>query len=212
MTTPKRGLLFHITHISNLPSIAQDGLYCDHEVMDSNRRYKDVGNADIKSNRRTRRVPISPGGFVADYVPFYFAARSPMLYAIHMGNVPTYTAGQDEVVYLVTTVDSIQQHRLRFVFTDRNAALGFARYGDYLTDLDGFVDWDLMEAQMWNNTPEEPDRMERRMAELLVHHHVPWSAISRVVTRTKERKRQVSAALATVGATTPASVKLGWYF
>jgi len=180
--------------------------------MDSNRRYTDVGNAEIKSNRRTRRVPISPGGFVADYVPFYFAARSPMLSSIYKGNVPTYTAGQDEVVYLLSSVDLIEQHGLRFVFTDRNAALKFARYADDATDLDEFIDWDLMEGQWWNNTPEEPDRMERRMAELLVHHHVPWSAISHVATRTRARERQASAELATVGATTPVSVQSGWYF
>ena len=93
-------------------------------------------------------VPLAPGGCVADYVPFYFAARSPMLYIISKGDVPTYSGGQDEIVYLVTSTEKVAQEGLRFVFTDRNAALGLARYGDDLQVLDDYLDWELMEGLM----------------------------------------------------------------
>ena len=212
MTTPERGTLFHITHMSNLASIAKRGLQCDSEMESAERSFRDVGNRGIKSQRRACRVPIGPGGVVADYVPFYFAARSPMLFAIHRGNVPTYQKGQGKLVYLVTSIGSILEHGLPFVFTDRNAALGHARYGDNPTDLDHLVDWELMEARMWRNTETEPDRRERRMAELLVHGQVPWSAITGVVAKTEKRSRQASAALTTVGDATPVSVQRGWYF
>ncbi len=212
MTTPQRGLLFHITHLSNLASIAEHGLRCDTEMETSGSTFKEIGNRGIKDRRRDRVVPIPPGGSVADYVPFYFAARSPMLYAIHRGNVPTYEGGQKKIVYLMTSVDSIVDDGLPFVFTDRNAAFGHARYGDDSADLDDYVDWDLMEARMWSNTSSESDRMERRMAELLVHGHVPWTAITSVVTKTEKRSRQALAALTTVGATTPVSVQSDWYF
>ena len=42
---------------------------------------------------------------LADYVPFYFAPRSPMLYAIYKCNVQDYTGSQEEIVYLVSTVE-----------------------------------------------------------------------------------------------------------
>ena len=154
MTTPRKGLLFHFTHVTNLVTIVQDGLHCDSDVTATRRSFTEVGNQGIKSQRRSRAVPISPGGVVADYVPFYFAARSPMLYAVYMNNVPTYSGGQDEVVYLVTTVDAVVQHNLPFVFTDRNAALGVALYGSNPADLDSYVDWPLMEDQWFRNTPE----------------------------------------------------------
>ena len=188
------------------------GLRCDSEMEASGSTFKEIGNRDIKDRRRGRVVPIPPGGSVADYVPFYFAARSPMLFAIHMGNVPTFKGGQKKVVYLMTSVDSIVDGGLPFVFTDRNAALGLAHYGDNPSELDDHVDWELMEARMWNNTSTEPDRMERRMAELLVHRHVPWSAITGVVTRTEKRNGQASAALATVGVSTAVTVQSDWYF
>ena len=214
MVTPRRGLLFHFTHISNLASIAVEGLYSDAQVEASRRAPTEVGNVDVKQRRRNLAVPLAPGGCVADYVPFYFAARSPMLYIISKGDVPTYSGGQDEIVYLVTSTEkvAVAQERLRFVFTDRNAALGFARYGDDLQVLDDYLDWELMEGLMWNDTNEEPDRQERRMAEFLVHGHVPWSAFIGVATRDDEKCRQAERALSSVGREIPVRPRPGWYF
>jgi len=61
----------------------------------------------IKDRRARKRVPAGPGGTVADYVPFYFAPRSPMLYAITRGLVPGYDGGQSSVVHLVTSTDAV---------------------------------------------------------------------------------------------------------
>ena len=77
--------------------------------------------------------------------PFYFAARSPMLYIISKGDVPTYSGGQDEIVYLVTSTEKVASGTppLR-VHGIGNAALGLARYGDDLQVLDDYLDWELM--------------------------------------------------------------------
>ena len=136
-----------------------------------------------------------------------------MLYIISKGDVPTYSGGQDKIVYLVTSIEKVVEERLRFVFTDRNAALGFARYGDDLKDLDDYLDWELMEALMWHATAEEPDRMELwRMAEFLVHGHVPWSALVGVAARTDEVCRQAEHALSSVGREIPVRPRPEWYF
>ena len=153
-----------------------------------------------------------PGGRVADYVPFYFAARSPMLYIISKGDVPTYSGGQDEIVYLVTSIEKVVEERLPFVFTDRNAALGFARYGDDLPDLDDYLDWELMEGLMWHDTADEPDRMERRMAEFLVHGHVPWTTFIGMAARDDDKCRQAEHALSSVGSEILVKARPGWYF
>lgn len=212
MTTPRRGLLFHFTHIVNLPSIVTGGLYCDSDVTDSHQSVREVGHRDIKAQRRARRVPLPPGGVVADYVPFYFAARSPMLYVISRRSVPTYTEGQEELVYLVTNVEAVTEHGLRFVFTDRNAALGYAQYGNDPQLLNDYVDWALMQARMWADTAEEPDRKERRMAEFLAHRHVPWALITTVAAKNEQVAERAQSLLDSLGATTPVRVKPGWYF
>ena len=210
--TRRRGLLYHFTHISNLASIAEEGLFSDSQVEASGRAPKEVGNASVKQLRRRLAVPLPPGGCVADYVPFYFAARSPMLYIISKGDVPTYSGGQDEIVYLVTSIEKVVEDRLQFVFTDRNAALRIARYGDELEDLGDYVDWALMEGQMWKSTNEEPDRQERRMAEFLVHGHVPWSTFVGVAALDDEKCRQVKHALGNVGIEIPVRPRPEWYF
>lgn len=212
MTTPRRGLLFHFTHVDNLPTIAAEGLFCDRKAVSRGLLRTDVGQQDIKSQRRKRRVPIQPGGVVADYVPFYFAARSPMLYKIDKGEVPTYDGGQDGVVYLVTDIDAIAKWTQRFVFTDRNAVSEYARFADDLDMLKRFVDWSLMDARYWFNTPTEPDRRSRRMAEFLVHRRVPWDAFIELAVSSDEDAARVRASLAKVSADLVIRVRQDWYF
>lgn len=155
---------------------------------------------------------MGPGGVVADYVPFYFAARSPMLYAISRGNVPAYQDGQNPLVYLVTDLDRLQKVGCRFVFTDRNAYYQTATYAEDPAELDQLVDWELMEATMWNNTAAEPDRMERRMAELLVHESVPFSAVLAVGVRSAAIASAVAEVLGTLDDPPPVLVRPNWYY
>lgn len=212
MTTPKRGLLFHFTHISNLTSIAEHGLWCDTRVMKLELLETEVGQPEIKEKRRLREVPIQPGGVVADYVPFYFAARSPMLGSIHKGRNPAYTDGQDEVVYLVTDIKSLVNAGVDFVFTDRNAVMPIAMYDNDVAHLGDLVDWPLMEGLWWNNTQAEPDRMERRMAEFLVYQHVPWSAFIGVYAINENQCRRVEAELTRLSMISVVQPRPNWYF
>ena len=136
-----------------------------------------------------------------------------MLYSIHMNNVPTYTRGQDGVVYLVTDTNTIAEQGLPFVFTDRNAYYALAQYSDDLSSIDALVDWPLMEGRNFFKTETEPDRPERRMAEFLVHQHVPWPAIRGIATRTDDRAREVASVFANLGAEpVPIRTRPGWYF
>lgn len=50
------------------------------------------------------------------------------------------------------------------------------------------IDWQLMQDTIWRNTEAEPDRVERRMAEFLVHGRVPWEAFLGVAVRTEEHR------------------------
>ena len=184
MTTPRRGLLFHFTHISNLVSIAKHGLYSDNALSEKQTKFAEVGEPRIKRARRARKVLGSPGN-VGDYVPFYFAARSPMLYSLHMGNVPTYADDQDGIVYLVTDVDELQKSSRRLVFTDRSAVFDSTRFSRDLGELDEFIDWQLMESQSWRDSRWGDEGTERRMAEMLVYRLVPWDAFLGVATRSR---------------------------
>jgi hypothetical protein len=212
VTTPTRGLLFHFTHISNLPSIVAHGLSCDATAQDG-RMQVEVGNHDIKLRRRSRQVPIEPGGVVSDYVPFYFAARSPMLYVIWRGQVATYQGGQEDLVHIVTSVEAIMRSGATFVFTDRNATLSLAKFDSDVAHLDTLVDWELMEATKWNDEwPDHPDRKERRMAEFLVHGHVPWEHVLGIGVIDDAQQQQAQQILANMNEGTPVRVRRNWYY
>lgn len=211
MPRPVPTPVMHFTHVDNLPTIIADGLCADTSVCTSDVSTVDVGMPSIKTSRRSREVPVAPGGVVADYAPFYFAPRSPMMSSISYGNVPHYDQGCGPLVYLVTSVERLMSSGLDVVATDRNAALAFAAYERTDAPWGEMIDWDLMVAKWWNNTPEEPDRRERRMAECLVHSTVPWAAFDQVVTMTDQVARAARGALQAAGQSTPVTVVPHWY-
>lgn len=75
--------LVHFTHERNLPSMIQfEKLLSDTAAQAAGSISVEVGHRDVKSRRRDMQVDVDPGGCPADYFPFYFAPRSPMLYVI----------------------------------------------------------------------------------------------------------------------------------
>jgi hypothetical protein len=209
---PRPTPVLHFTRVEHLATVAENGLLSDNLARARGLLTIEIGEPGIKGPRRRRQVAAGPGGVVADYAPLYYAPRSPMMFSIHMGNVPTYQEGCDDVVYLATTIELLLEHDLDLVFTDRNAVLAIARMSDNLDDLDDLVDWPLMRQRMWNNTPQEPDRMERRMAECLVHEGIPWQCFFEVVANTRSCAQTVEGILGNLDHQPKLSVRSGWYF
>jgi ssDNA thymidine ADP-ribosyltransferase, DarT len=173
--------VYHFTHFDNVRAICDSGfIRCDVAAREGLTR-TEVGDPEIKESRRRRRIPVGPGGQVGDYVPFYFATRSPMMYRIacdHRDSIAgRYPQGDRPLIYLVTTVGAVVDAALAWVATDGNAATATTEFTADLRRLDAMVDWPLMRAERWNNTAEDPDRQRRRMAEFLVHDRLPTSLI-----------------------------------
>ncbi|MBQ1061587.1 MULTISPECIES: DUF4433 domain-containing protein [Micromonospora] len=214
--TPERARIMHFTHIDNLPNILATGRLLADSAVGAQLR-TDVGAVGIKASRRERPVTCPPGGFVADYVPFYFAPRSPMMYRISCehrdGKAGCYPGGDDPLVYLVSSVDRVQGAGLRWVASDGNCAAGVTAFTGNVDDLGKLVDWPLMRATYWNNVPEDPDRIRRRMAELLVHREFPVNLITGYVVRTDARKAQLGHVLRSAGIIDAyVDVRQHWYY
>jgi len=90
---------------------------------------------------------VGPRGTVGDYVPFYFAPKSPMLFAISRGNVAGYTAGQQPVTYLCSSTEAVHAAGLGWVFTEGHADMEYTDFFDDFRDLDK-IDWNLMKADI----------------------------------------------------------------
>jgi len=212
MARPIPTPVMHFTHVENLPGIIANGLVSDLTARSEGSILVDVGEQSIKLARRTRAVGLRPGGVVADYAPFYFAPRSPMMYSIDHGNVATYRQGCDRIIYLVSSLERLSEAGLTWLVSDRNARMAYAEFRGQEDETFDHVDWDLMRAKWWNNTPEFPDRKERRMAECLVHERAPWASFVQVMTKTDATASEVRAMLSAAGQATRVIVRAGWYF
>ena len=98
--------IYHFTHGSNLEPILAAGELCAHALARESTRVE-IADAGIKEWRETRQVPCEPGGFVCDYVPFYFAPRSPMLFSISGDSVEGVDPDQRPIVYLVSSTELV---------------------------------------------------------------------------------------------------------
>jgi len=99
----KSKLLYHITHIDNLDSIIKQGKLWSHaQIKQHTLGYQDMANENVQSRRRHTKIPISKDCYLHDYVPFYFAPRSPMLYSLKMQPIP-----QNDIIYFMTSIKTI---------------------------------------------------------------------------------------------------------
>ncbi|NOQ45953.1 MAG: DUF4433 domain-containing protein [Desulfobulbaceae bacterium] len=177
---PEKIRLCHITHIRNLAGIVKNGFLLSQSRVQAERvGFVSIAHNTLQDRRATTPVPCGPGGTLHDYVPFYFAPRSPMLYAINQGNVEGYDEGQGPVLHLVTSIGSVLDAGVKFVFTDGHGIMAFTDFYDNLQDLDQ-VDWDLMKASYWADTEEDSDRRRRRQAEFLIHDRFPLQYVEEI--------------------------------
>ncbi len=108
----------------------------------------------------------------------------------------------------------MRELELCWLGTDRNATLNYARFFSTAHELYGLVDWELMRARIWHNTDTDPQRRERRMAELLVHQRLPWEAIQFIGTRNAADLQTVRSTLGTLAVNhlPQSDVRGDWYF
>jgi hypothetical protein len=204
--------LYHITHMRNLASIVENGcLLSQGEVQVSKIGFANIAHATLQDRRASTRVPCGPGGTLHDYVPFYFAPRSPMLFTIHRGNVEGYDEGQRPVLHLVTSIKSVLEAGSEFVFTDGYAIMVYTDFYIDLRDLDQ-LDWDVMKSRYWADTEEDMDRCRRRQAEFLIHARFPFRAIEEIGVIDRNVQADVAALLRGTAFQPAVTVRSGWYY
>ena len=200
--------IYHITHIDNLASIVAAGaLWSDAQRIQQGFASANIGYSHIKARRLRRPITVSAGGLLGDYVPFNFCPRSIMLYVVSQGHAD-YAAGQQPIIHLVSSIDTIVASGRPWAFTDRHADLGYAGQFDSLDDI-AEVDWSVMPIQQWGGDSE---LKEKRQAEFLVHDWCPWNAIVEIGVIDDAVAATVHAALATATHKPNVVVHHDWYY
>lgn len=198
---------FHITHADNLANIVCEGrLWCDAERIARGLASTNIGYSHIKARRMRHPVTVSAGGTLGNYVPFNFCPRSVMLYVVSQGH-ENYREGQQPIVHLVSSIETIRATGRPWFFTDRHADLGYANQFDTPDKLNE-VDWSVMSLTYWS----EPEVKEKRQAEFLVHEWCPWEAIETIGVMDQAMAARVDAAIAGAGHMPRVEVHRDWYY
>jgi hypothetical protein len=134
-----------------------------------------------------------------------------MLYTISRGNVPQYKGKQEDIVHLVTSVETVVDKNLPYVFADGHADVAFSTFYDDSSDLTA-IDWQIMKETYWNDTEDDGDRKRRRQAEFLVHRFLPWHAVAMIGVHNEAIASRVQEILQGTAGTPKVVVHRDWYY
>lgn len=199
--------IYHFTHISNLSSlISSGGVICKNGVDSSSIIYRSAAYDSVQGHREIFQVPVAPGGLIHDYVPFYFNSLSPMLFAVHKGNIPG--VSMSEVVFFKTTAQTVEGAGKLFVFTDGHGIMDLTDYYNNLNELSE-VPWDVVNARYWTSFV---DGKRLRQSEFLVHSKLDWELIETIGVYNQIMKDRVESLIQHLVHKPSVEIKLDWYF
>ncbi len=207
---PEKALIFRIVHRDNVPWILDHGLHCrSSENFDSN--YRTIGNPELIEKRGHCQVPIPPGGTLNDYIPFYFTPFSIMMLNIKTGYGGVTRVPNEEIVIFVSSLRTLMERGIPFVFTDRHAYLVSAQYSSDPKDLDR-IDWKILQNRDFKNDPNDLGKKERYQAEALVHRFLPIDALLGIGCQIKGVQEVLEKALLERQIQLKVVVQPTWYF
>jgi hypothetical protein len=103
-----------MTHIENIPHILQHGITHSASI-NANPTFKPLGDRSLIETRNN--FLLNNGKRLGEYIPFYFGVRTPMLYVVQHGFNMVTPVPAENIVYCVSSVQKIKEHRLDFIFT-----------------------------------------------------------------------------------------------
>ncbi len=195
MTVPIPTLIVRLVHIDNLATLLRrGGLHAPLATPNDGLPYRTIHNVEIQTIRRVQQIPCSVRGTVHDYVAFYFGYLSPMLLQLKTGRVTGYDEGQEPLIYLVSSAQTIAAAGIPFVFSNGHGIAAFTDWYDDLHRLDE-VDWQMVYQHYWTDKLDDLDRKRRKQAEFLVHRFCPWSLIEKIVVVNRSMQAKVMSVL-----------------
>lgn len=204
--------VYHITHINNLGAILKDGkLWSDAERIKLKYTPESIAYEHIKKRRFSTPVKIGAQGVLADYVPFYFCNRSPMLNAIYKGGVTGSQNTQPSIIYLVSSVEKIAKGNQSWCFTDGHGVDQLTEYYNDAKELVN-VDWEIIASWDYRDTLADNDRTRRKQAEFLVHKSFPIESVEKIGVYGIEQKESVESILAQYPYRIPVVIEKKWYY
>lgn len=234
-SNPNPTPIFHILTIESFKKVLECGyLFCRNMLQAYKIECDDISYEDIQDRRHSIIIPYSFGATLHDYVPFYFAPRSPMLYTLHRQNVRS-GFDQKNAIYLVTSAQKVAQAGLEYVFFDAHAIMAVAHCYNKLDDLNK-INWRIflenppirnfgyncsdilplpLYCKIWNDRCDNPDyanRKAQRQAEFNIKNKVDINFFDCIVVYDMDKKKQVEKLLNQYRVLIPVCVIRSWYY
>ncbi|HGM5077139.1 TPA: DarT ssDNA thymidine ADP-ribosyltransferase family protein [Serratia marcescens] len=168
---------YHFTSIENLGSIIDSGLLSTNIKNSRGITHRNVAEENIQNRRSTMLVPGANGRCVHDYVPFYFAQKTPMQLAVlHKKNVD-----QELIIYFSISI-SVLENRPGVFFTNASANTDIAPnfYPASEAHQLNTLNWQAIDNSRWSY-PNDDER-HQKMAELLIPDQVHIAEVGQIIT------------------------------
>lgn len=190
-----------MTHIENIPHILKHGI-THKNSKNSNPNYKKIGDRQIIETREKLKRYADNGVFedvsaqitLADFIPFYFGVRMPMLYVtMHGGNFVENATRQENIVYLVCNVKQLNDAGLfTCYFSDGSAVHNWSKFyrSDKILDLPELINWDAVKAKDWGGA-ENSDLKWKKQAEFLIKEDIPLEFVFAFVCYNENAKQKL---------------------
>lgn len=154
---------YHFTMLDNLDSITENGLLSTNKKVEKGIIHRDVAEQGIQNRRHTMPVSCSNGKFVHDYVPFYFAQKTPMQLSL----VAKKNIDQPLLIYFAIPIEIIENIS-GVVFTDASANTTQPPnfYNQSSAQQLETLNWDIINSKKWSYSID--NERHQKMAELLI--------------------------------------------
>lgn len=200
--------IYRMIHKDNLAKLLEwGGDYAPNQCAARGLTKRTIHHAHIMDRRQSRSVSCGDGGTLADYVPFYFRKRSPMLYAIKGGQVEGYS-GQRDIVFLQSTAERVAAANVDFAFTNGHAVIAYAEFFDSLDDLEQ-VPWNAVRAKYWHDILDGKFKCQ---AEFLVKDFFSLDLVEKIGVYDAAMRAQVEELLRRSRKNLLVLPEQGWYF
>lgn len=189
MNKVQKTYLFRLTHIKNIPHIVKHGI-THYKSKNANSKFVPIGDKSLIQTRNNHFI--QTGMKLGDYIPFYFAKRTPMLYVVQNGFNNVGPISAEKIVYCVSSVERILELNLEFIFTNGHAKSIFSSFYDHkdINRLNEVIDWDAIAKKYWLDE-SDLDLKRRKEAEFLISGDIPIEAILGYVVYNKNAENQL---------------------
>ncbi len=169
---------YHFTSIENLESIINNGIFSTNQKISRGIVHVNVAEEGIQKRRAQMQIPGEHGRYVHDYVPFYFAKKTPMQLAVlHKKNVD-----QQFIIYFSVPILLLETRPAAY-FTNASANTEIPPrffHGNSQSNQLELLDWQTIDSNRWKYNDD--DQKHRKMAELLLPDHVPLCEVNQIIT------------------------------